>query len=502
MGGSEIKPILPTEEIICPYCPLSPIINNFLNEEGRLTTEYRCPNLHYGYIPFEDLFKNQHKHGNVCSICKKEANNLDAKKKGIKCEEELLYCGTCKEYICNKCRPKHDKEKESHKILVEKSKVNYTCLEHNKCFYSFCFSCLTDACPDCKRHENHVIKTFDVLIKEFSLDSYKYMLEKYEGYIKSFKRITYLNPELFEVFKKRNKILLNFLSYIYQHFEYKKKMNQLNSEIIINLLNILDHDYETPQEVKDKNKDAFEKYCKNHLILKYKPISYICNFSKNKQDFKISRTELTEYYALESKPAKDKPINFKYSPIGDLIIFSIEENIYILSPKNTENKINKITFPEKVYSFNIHNRNILSISFQTSETVFYRLTPQFPYEEKDDTLPKVESPSEDLVIQIVGNFDKYIVSRTLGGKINLHSDEKKKGNFEIIASDNINYSNNGGSNMYELKAIWKKYVVIKDNDYIVVRDLTKKNLDVFQKQKLLDKTKETHFIVFNGNIIT
>ena len=136
MGGSEIKPIPPTEEIICPYCPLSPIINNFLNEEGRLTTEYRCPNLHYGYIPFEDLFKNQHKHGKSCSLCKKEVSNLDAKKKIIKNEEELLYCGTCKEYICNKCRPQHDKEKESHKILIQKSKVNYTCLEHNKNFYA------------------------------------------------------------------------------------------------------------------------------------------------------------------------------------------------------------------------------------------------------------------------------------------------------------------------------------------------------------------------------
>ena len=264
----------------------------------------------------------------------------------------------------------------------------------------------------------------------------------------------------------------------------------------------MDHDYEMPQEVKDKNKDAFEKYCKNHLILKYKPISYICNFSKNKQDFKISRTELTEYYTLESKPEKDKQIIFKYSPIGDLIIFSLEDNIYILSPKNSENKLNKITLLEKVYSFNIHNRNILSICFQNTEAAFFRLTPKFPYYEKDDALPIVESPSEDLAIQIIGNFDKYIVSRTLGGKINLHSDEKKKGNFEIIATDKINYSNNAGSNLYELKAIWKKYVVIKDNDYIVVRDLTKKNLDVSEKQKLLDKTKEKDFIVFNGNIIT
>ena len=502
MGGSELKAISPTEEIICPFCPLTPIINNFLNHEGRLTTEYRCPNLHYGYMPFDDLFKNQSKHGKACSICKKEVANLAQKKKVVKNEEELLYCGTCKEYICVKCRPEHDKEKESHKILVEKSKINYTCLEHNKNFYAFCFSCLADVCPDCKKHENHIIKSFDILLKEFSLDNYKYMQDKYEGYIKSFKRLVYLNPELFELFKKRNKILLNFLAYLYEHLEYKKKVNQLNSEMIINLLNILDYDYETPQSLKDKDKVDFEKYCRTHLILKYKPISYICNFSKNKQDFKISRTELTEYYALEEKEEKGKSIIFKYSPIGDLIIFAIGTNIYILSSKNPENKLSKITLQEKVFSFNIHNKNILSICFENTDIVFYRLTSKFPYYEKDNTLPVVESPSEDLNIQIIGNFNKYIVTRTLNGKINLHSDRKKKGNFDILFTDKIEYSNEGQSNVYELKAIWKHYVVIKDNDYIVVRDLTSKTLNVIGKQRLLDKKKEKDFIVYNGSIIT
>ena len=62
MGGADIKPISPAEEIICPFCPLTPIINNFLNQDGQLTTEYRCPNLHYGYIPFSDLFKNKSKY--------------------------------------------------------------------------------------------------------------------------------------------------------------------------------------------------------------------------------------------------------------------------------------------------------------------------------------------------------------------------------------------------------------------------------------------------------
>ena len=50
--------------------------------------------------------------------------------------------------------------------------------------------------------------------------------------------------------------------------EYKKTLNQLNGEIIINLFNVLDYDYEIPEKVR-QNKEDFENYCKNHLILKY-----------------------------------------------------------------------------------------------------------------------------------------------------------------------------------------------------------------------------------------
>ena len=67
-----------TEEIICPNCPLTPIISIFLNEEnGKLTCEFRCPNLHFGYIPFSDLFKNKNIHGQICSMCKKANTELD-----------------------------------------------------------------------------------------------------------------------------------------------------------------------------------------------------------------------------------------------------------------------------------------------------------------------------------------------------------------------------------------------------------------------------------------
>ena len=494
---SDIKPISSKREIICPFCPLTPIINIFISEDGILTSEFRCPNLHNGFIPFSDIFKNINKHGVFCSLCKKVTKEAELTKKAIK-EEELLYCGKCKKYICSKCRPEHDKEKETHKILLEKTKVNFTCLEHNKNFYAFCFDCLVDVCPNCTRHENHTFKSFDILLKDFSYYLYKHYLDNYNLYIKTVKKLAKLNPELFEVFKKRNKILFVFSKYLYEHMEYKKTLNQLNGEIIINLFNVLDYDYEIPEKVR-QNKEDFENYCKNHLILKYKPINFICSFSKNKQDFNITKLELIEYYSL--KLIEEKPQYFKYSPIGDLIIFSSDKIIYLLSPNNHQSNISQIIFEEKIISFNILNKNILSIctiSFLNFDIIFYKLIESYPYYEQDNSLPKIKSPSNDINIQIIGNLNKCLITRTLGGTINLYLDIKYKGNFEIIATDKIS-NNNAEIISYELKTIWKKYIIIKNNENIVVRDLTKKNLDILYNKKILEK--ENDFLVFNGNIL-
>ena len=89
-----------------------------------------------------------------------------------------------------------------------------------------------------------------------------------------------------------------FSKYLYEHLEYKKNLNQLNSGIIINLFNVMDYDLDIPEIVR-QNKEDFENYCKNHLILKYKPIDYIRSFSKNKQDFNISKMELQYFLLIE-----------------------------------------------------------------------------------------------------------------------------------------------------------------------------------------------------------
>ena len=531
MGGQESK-YSREDDILCPHCPLTPIINIFMNDNNVLTCEYRCPKLHFGYIPFSELFKYKDIHGNECNKCNKNFKEL---------EKELLYCGTCKQYLCSNCIPKHSKEKESHKVLIKKSRVNYTCLEHNKSFDGYCFSCLMDKCPECSKHNKHVVKKFEEIRSVENLEDFQYILNGYKNYINNFKRQVHYNKLLFEEFKKRNENLLAFIKYLNDHLEFRTQENTLNSEVIINYLNIREFDYEVPKRVYE-NANDFEKYCKNHLILKFRPISYICNFSRNKQDFNISRLELKAHHSFDS----ETPKYFKYSPIGGHIIFASGSSIYLLSTKIKENinKIEseenkekktkkknkekkdkkdkkedeivenernkkelvktdliKITFEENIFSFNIINKNILCIFINDKKNIYlYKLISIHPYYSEDDTLPKIELPLTQRFKQILGNFNKILVTRAGDGIINLH--KFKNGRFEVVFS-NKDEKEKGNDDNLELKGIWNDYLVIRNGENIIIRELLKKELNIFKIKNIFkDKSEKRDLLVYNGNIIT
>ena len=57
MGGKQS--FQPGYEMLCPKCPLTPIISLSLNTEGILTCEYRCPFMHFGHVPFEEIGKDK-----------------------------------------------------------------------------------------------------------------------------------------------------------------------------------------------------------------------------------------------------------------------------------------------------------------------------------------------------------------------------------------------------------------------------------------------------------
>lgn len=437
MGGKESK--LETElfldkEIICPKCPLTPIISISLNQEGILQCEYRCSFMHFGQIPLEDIIKDkENKHGKFCDRCvnkkeKEEKNNINSIK------EELLYCGTCKQFICSNCLQEHNIQKESHKSLVKKSKLRYTCLEHKENYIGFCFTCLVDICKKCERHNKHCTKLFKEFYpdKDF-LDNYKYYIGDFKDYMKSFKRSQNLNKEQFYIFKKRCEILLNLAKYLMQNFEEKKKKNILNGETLINLLNVVSFNFKAKNY---ETSNEFVNYCKTHLILSNKPISDICTFSKTKSDFNISKLILEEYKLIETTESQN-PNCFKYSPIGNHIVYSLGTCVYFISAEEKEKNSFKIRIENQITSFNIINHNILCIC--SNKLFLYELLKEDPFYQ-GYKIPVLDLFNEP-VLEIVGNLDKNIIVRTKKHLFILN-DKKKKGEYEIINNTSLEDLNN------------------------------------------------------------
>ena len=185
--------------------------------------------------------------------------------------------------------------------------------------------------------------------------------------------------------------------------------------------------------------------------MKYRPISFICNFSNNKQDFELKRLDLVEYHYLEA----EDPKYFNYSPLAKAIIFISGQCLYFLTTKVSDKKIQKIRFDANIYSIRILNKNILAVCLEDEKNIYlYKLIANSPYYKEDKTLPTIETNVYGKVEQIIGNFDNYLVTMSEHGEINLH--QKKKEIYEVVAS-NVTLNLNSKNLKPELKAIWKNY---------------------------------------------
>lgn len=418
-------------EIICPKCPLTPILSICQDSEGKLTCEYKCPFMHFGTIPFSEINQDKEKkHGVQCDICQKNKQNDN------RIELELFYCGTCKQFICKECQSKHNKDKKNHKILVPKSKVLYTCLEHGKPFKGYCFTCLISICSECKRHEHHCTKIFKEFYPEKDfLDTIKYYINSIKDYYKSFYKCKTMNKEVFEKFKRKCDLLLSFALYLQKNFEEKSKTNKLNGETLINYLNICTFNYNVNIQNIDNENKGFLNYCKTHLILSNKPISDICTFSRTKSDYQIGKLTIEDYHLFDCN-IEERPKVFKYSPIGEHVCFSIGNTFYFLGISEVK-KGSKIKKDSYINSFNIINKNILCLCCKKIH--LYYLIKKEPYYEENENLPDLDLFDED-VLEIEGDISKFLVIRTLNNLVIVGKDKSQK-KYEIkekVQLENIN----------------------------------------------------------------
>ena len=129
----------------CEECHLIPTIKIDLKT---YKIHSKCPNNHIKTDINLSKALNENKKFLLesCSIC------------GEKSEEDNYICVQCQKIFCldGGCKKKHIKENPSH-LLIDKSKIDMTCLEHLTTISKFCKDCKKNICIKCQRtqHSGH-----------------------------------------------------------------------------------------------------------------------------------------------------------------------------------------------------------------------------------------------------------------------------------------------------------------------------------------------------------
>ena len=423
-------------KIICPKCPLIPIINITSTKEGTLICEYRCPSFHMGIVKIEEMIFNKNnknkKHGFICETCQKKISEE------IINEKRFKFCGICKMFLCAQCIEEHNKIKTNHKIL-NYSEINNLCLEHQKNFKFYCFTCLKSLCTKCSGHSTHSYK--DLLAiepNEEFFDKLEYYFNEIHNYFNSIEKLKINNDnrEKYLSFKKKNIFLLNFVKSLYKKYLQKKIKNSLNGEIIINLINLTKFNLNTKQLYINQN-----LYFDSHLIIENIPVSSICSFTYSKANYKVG--ELTPLFF------KDLNIENYESMIVlrmdyDLIAYNLEEILYFM--KDEEEVYFKVSIPEKIINFGQLKEHIVGIC-SDENIYFYKLLKLEPYIVKlNVSIPYIEN-----VFQVYGNIYDTIYALNNENIYKIINKKNKKEinteydfNLEIGYLKNINFNTSFG----------------------------------------------------------
>ena len=155
-------------DIICPKCKTTAIIDKYENENELKLKILNCENFHYldniKYDQYDDFVfdfsdnspENLNKlaaHNDLlqCGVCSNNRQNLTP-------PDDKMYICSCGNNICHECNKAHN-EKDHNKIDIDDK--NYYCIKHGEKFFSYCFDCNANYCETCEKdHINHEIEKF------------------------------------------------------------------------------------------------------------------------------------------------------------------------------------------------------------------------------------------------------------------------------------------------------------------------------------------------------
>ena len=244
-------------DIICPFCKTSAIIEN-----GEMKLKViNCENFHHlediRYDKFDEyefdfddlsaeyLDKLAKSSINKCSLCNTHLMEMTPPRK--------LYICTCRSIMCQGCSKGHTKNGH---YTIEIENRNYKCLIHDKNFTSYCLDCNMNICDSCfslHPEESHeILKFHNLKPKESYIEEIKNEIESQKTILNNF-------------YENSKKILENIYNYLNKYILIEKtflnryKSNIHNFQLLQNIRNrsiFFDNDiFQDLKRFKDDQKD-------------------------------------------------------------------------------------------------------------------------------------------------------------------------------------------------------------------------------------------------------
>ena len=372
LNNCPVKLLLAKKDILrCSKCPYTPFVE-LTEKNNNVIVVSLCQNNHKeekSLKAYLDQIKNQNQNQSfTCSICKVQKKDKDI-------ISSMNYCINCKNYICEKCKGSHEKDK-SHNVTLLKD-LNSICPKHQKRFFRFCVNCKSNICTHClEEHESHNTEQLSkVAIPSNEIEKYKNLIKTAENHISSIQNFmnTLLNElkdkidnlqKLEKQYEELNNLEIKFAKEMISTYQIEDNGKNMNYQIVHNLRNNLRFSF---VEIS-KNGNAFLKGYKleeyftsglNNVILTRRNVerkksfssviaALICNFEHQSEEQKLYCLKLRDNVrypgniGYEIKSVKDQPFSIKCAVGGQFYLLQNEKNFSMDTMKITLAKFYKL----------------------------------------------------------------------------------------------------------------------------------------------------------------
>ena len=247
---------------LCPYFCFYKLY--FSKPEKKIYISIHCENnsFHKEFLLLEEFLERKYTKFvnslNICNLCNTERKSFS---------DEFFLCTKCNFTICKKCESKHNED--SNFLINTKDIFKNICIIHIKPLLIFCKKCKKPFCIECKcQHDDfdkRDIKAFkleenDINVIKQKLQSKYSFVKNLENEVNKFQNhpnFTLLKNN-YEIYKKNNKLLIQFIKELIEYFCVKSFKNHQLYEITQNLYNIVRFSHlQLPEEYNKPGNDNF-----------------------------------------------------------------------------------------------------------------------------------------------------------------------------------------------------------------------------------------------------